>query len=195
MTKKVPVIIVSTACSAQASSVTSRSGRTEDKPIVIDTYNNNMNGVDIMDQYVVSYPFVRKTLKWWRKVFFWLLDVSLINSYALYRDIVHRPLTHVEFRRRLVDSFASQYFSSIPPCPRVGRPRKRSCSQSDPKRLNGRLHLLGKREQPRECVVCSNPSSGERKRTSFFCKACTETPSLCPTAFFEAYHTKQHYRL
>ena len=195
MTKKVPVIVVSTACSAQISTVTSRSGRSEDKPVVIDTYNKHMNGVDIMDQYGVSYPFVRKTLKWWRKVFFWLLDVSVTNSYVLYRDSVQRPLTHVEFRRRLVDSLATRYLSSIPPRPRVGRPRKRSRSESDPERLNGRLHLLGKREQPRECVVCSNPSSGERKRTSFFCKTCTERPSLCPTSCFEAYHTKQHYRL
>ena len=37
---------------------------------------------------------------------------------------------------------------------RVGRPRKRSHSESDPV---GRIHLLGKWEQPRECVVCSNP--------------------------------------
>ena len=193
MTKKVPVIVLSTAGPARMSTVTSRSGRTEDKPVLIDTYNKNMNGVDIMDQYGASYPFIRKTLKWWRKVFFWLLDTTVINSYALYRDSVVRPLSHIEFRRRLVDSFATQYLSSIPPR-RVGRPRKRSRSESDPERLNGRLHLLGKREQPRECVVCSNPGGGERKRTSFYCKTCNEKPPLCPTSCFETYHTKQRYR-
>ena len=142
-TKKVPVIMVSTACSAQIMSVTSRNGRSEDKPLVVHTYNKNMNGVDVMDQYTVSCPFVRKTLKWWRKVFFWLLDVSVTNSYALYRETVSRPMAHIRFQRSIVESYAAQYLSSIPPR-QVGQPRKRPRSESgDPERLNSRLHLLG----------------------------------------------------
>ena len=110
-----------------------------------------------MDQHSMSYPFTRKTLKWWRKVFFWLLDVSITNSYALYRDNVAKPISHVDFQRSIVEGFAVQYLSSVPPRPRVGRPRKRHHSESgDPERLNGQLRLLGKQE-PRERVVCSNP--------------------------------------
>ena len=46
-----------------------------------------MNGVDISDQYKATYPFTRKTFKWWRKVFFWLIDLCVANSYALYKKI------------------------------------------------------------------------------------------------------------
>ena len=46
-----------------------------------------MGGVDVADQYTSSYYcFIRKTLKWWRKLFFWGLEVSIIYSYVLYKD-------------------------------------------------------------------------------------------------------------
>lgn len=34
-----------------------------EKPPIVHLYNHNMNGVDIADQYCVSYPFTKKTLK------------------------------------------------------------------------------------------------------------------------------------
>ena len=40
------------------------------KPIVDNHYNHCMNGVDRADQLTVYYSFVRKTSKWWWKVFF-----------------------------------------------------------------------------------------------------------------------------
>ena len=69
------------------------------KPSIVDEYNMSMNGVDKADQYTVYYAFVRKSRKWWRKLFFWLLEVTLVNSYILYKISNHSPSTH--FRRRL----------------------------------------------------------------------------------------------
>jgi hypothetical protein len=43
-----------------------------------------MGGVDISDQYISSYNFIRKSKKWWRKMFFWLLEVAVVNSFILY---------------------------------------------------------------------------------------------------------------
>lgn len=40
------------------------------KPTVVYKYNQSMGGVDIADQYILSYIFTRNFLKWWRKVFF-----------------------------------------------------------------------------------------------------------------------------
>ena len=55
------------------------------KPEVIDIYNQTMNGVDLVDQLTVFYGFVRKSCKWWPKVLFWLFEVTVINSYILYK--------------------------------------------------------------------------------------------------------------
>lgn len=193
--KKAPVIVLSTECSAQMVAVHSHGpGQSQKlKPSAVDTYNHNMNGVDIADQYTVSYPFQRKTLKWWRKVFFWLVDVCIVNSYALYRAAVTKPMTHITYRRQIVETLATRHISSAPPRPRVGRPQKRSHPESrDPERLNGKLHLLGKRQQ-RCCVVCNSYGTGERHRTIFFCKTCHDHPSLCPGTCFEQYHTLANY--
>ena len=69
--KKKPLIMVSTESSAQSVKVRSRATvRTALKPKVVDEYNLSMNGVDKADQYTVYYAFVRKSRKWWRKLFF-----------------------------------------------------------------------------------------------------------------------------
>jgi hypothetical protein len=55
-----------------------------EKPSVIANYMTNISGVDTADQYCATYYFLRRTLKWWRKLFFWGLEVSTINAYILY---------------------------------------------------------------------------------------------------------------
>ena len=186
--RKTPVIVVSTECSARMVEVANTT-----KPSAVHEYNKNMNGVDIADQYTISYPFIRKTLKWWRKVFFWLMDLCITNSYALYRETKDAPIPHLRFRRLIVESLATLYLSTAPPRRRVGRPRKRSHpDSSDPERLDGKLHLLDKRQQ-RRCVVCGTSRSGERHRSVYFCKTCPDNPSLCPGTCFERYHTLNNY--
>ena len=100
-----------------------------------------MNGVDIADQYTVYYSFICKTVKWWRKRFFWMLETVVVNSYILYRDSTSSPKSHIQYRCALVDSLPSNYITTAPPRQRAGRPRKRSHPEwSDPERLNQRLH-------------------------------------------------------
>lgn len=45
---------------------------TPDKPVVIWDYTKNMGGADRADHYIASYGFTRKSIKWWRKLFFFL---------------------------------------------------------------------------------------------------------------------------
>ena len=63
--EKKPVITISTSSSAAVTAVTSRNTPVQPqvKPVVLDSYNHHMNGVDITDQYAVYYSFVRKTVK------------------------------------------------------------------------------------------------------------------------------------
>ena len=115
--KKVPVVMLSTECSAQMVTVSSRhSGvAAQEKPAAVHTYNQNMNGVDISDQYTATYPFTRKTIKWWRKVFFWLIDLCVTNSYALYKEMGQDRMSHINYRRSIVQALATRYLASDPP--------------------------------------------------------------------------------
>ena len=146
------------------------------------------------------YPFIRKTRKWWRKLFFWLLEVTVVNSYILYQlhttQLQTRPITHLQFRRRPVGALASRHIQAAPPRPRPGRPRKRhhlSGDNGDPERLNGMLHVLDKGDRGHDCVVCSNRDR-KRHRSNFFCKTCSSHPTLCPAPCFEHYHTLESFR-
>ena len=82
--RKVPVILISSSCSATLKDVTNHRGDQIKKPLAVDRYNHSMNGVDRNDQHCIYYSFIRKTLKWWRKLFFYLLECSTVNSYILY---------------------------------------------------------------------------------------------------------------
>lgn len=76
------------------------------KPAVIVDYNKMMGGVDTADHYVSSYMFVRKSKKWWRKMFFWLLDITVVNSFLLYNmDMQNKGKTTIDskkFREMLI---------------------------------------------------------------------------------------------
>ena len=78
--KKKPLIILSSNSVHQSVTVRSRRA-TQQKPMLVDQYNHSMNGMDGADQYTVYYSFIRRRVKWWRKVFFWLLEVAEVNSY------------------------------------------------------------------------------------------------------------------
>ena len=54
------------------------------KPTMIDEYNHYMGGVDKLDQLIYTNSFIKKSKKWWKNVFFCLLEISVINVRILY---------------------------------------------------------------------------------------------------------------
>jgi len=54
------------------------------KPKCVIDYNTYMHGVDTADQYPAYYPFIRKTVEWPKKVFYYLLQCCLFNSYLTF---------------------------------------------------------------------------------------------------------------
>ncbi|CAK9827592.1 PiggyBac transposable element-derived protein 4 [Anthophora retusa] len=126
------------------------------KPNVIINYNMNMGGVDKADQLASSYCFMRKSCKWWRKLFFWGLEVCAINSYILYKVSARRenrtPMSHFIFVRKLVAQLVGDFRDGADSKP--GRP---STSVQE-ERLNGKLHILRHCEnvKSKDCSVCSN---------------------------------------
>jgi hypothetical protein len=47
------------------------------KPMCVPDYTKHMGGVDQSDHYCATYAFIHKSLKWWRKLFFWCLKYAL----------------------------------------------------------------------------------------------------------------------
>ena len=75
------------------------------KPKIVCDYNNNMSGVDIADQIMVYYACGRRTLKWYKRVFWRLVEHIIVNASILFRHVCQpnlRQWTQKKFRIELV---------------------------------------------------------------------------------------------
>ncbi|KAI8775184.1 piggyBac transposable element-derived protein 4 [Biomphalaria glabrata] len=191
---KKPVILAST--SATAEDVTVQRGKV--KPGAIHAYNYSMNGCDRADQMIGYYGIhTRRTKKWWKKIFYWSLEITTVNAYILW--CLTRPptmkkheMTLKSFKQRVIDELCCKA-SAIRPDPtrtiftKPGRPRL-----SNPiERLEGAKHCIAYTEQDRRCKVCSTPK--QVKRCNFICKGCEGHPHLHPKHCFEIWHTKVNF--
>ena len=56
-------------------------------PTSISDYNAFMGGVDVTDQHLSYYSLTqRRTLKRWKKVFWRMIDISILNSWIIFRS-------------------------------------------------------------------------------------------------------------
>lgn len=161
------------------------------KPLSVCKYNESMGGVDLTDHYISSYPFIRKSLKWWRKVFFWLFETAIVNAYILYTKVSPqtKKIKQRVFRKRLVTQLVGEK--------RNNNKRKRPDSLEQDERLNGKLHVLMPLEgtKKKNCIVCSGHGDGSsRKRTKLVCDTCESKPGLCVGLCFQKYHTQKDFK-
>lgn len=80
-----------------------RYGETKIKPCDVADYNQYMSGVDRMDQMISYYNTPRKTIRWYKKVLLHLVDVTVWNSYYLYKQL-HPKISLLTFRDSLITS-------------------------------------------------------------------------------------------
>ena len=59
--------------------------RLVDKPKATELYTRFMGGVDRADQLVALHMNIHKSTKWWKKVFFHLLETSMSNASVLFK--------------------------------------------------------------------------------------------------------------
>ena len=82
-------------------------------PDIIVDYNQHMGGVDLADQAMCYYLVGRKSLKWWRKVFWRMHDQAITNAFVLHKaDSIStgivKPQKH--FRIQLAYALTSRAF-------------------------------------------------------------------------------------
>jgi hypothetical protein len=76
-------------------------GVTKKKPKCVADYNTHMLGVDTADQYLAYYSFIRKTVNWPKKVFFYFFQCALFNWYLVFTK--SNPNSHKSLLDYLVD--------------------------------------------------------------------------------------------
>ena len=165
------------------------------KPNMIADYTAHMGGVDRADHYISSYQFLQRSVKWWRKLYFFVLESSVVNSFILFNmhmknlDDHNATLDHRSFRKELIYQLVAKVRN--PTFSRFGH-----ISTIDHEaRLDGKLHIIDHRPYSRDCIVCSDRGGpGGRKETVYYCDTCPRKPGLHPKECFRVYHTKQQYK-
>ena len=108
-------------------------------PNVVKDYNETMSGFDKHDMLRRLYGVNRKSLKWWHRLFFGMLDMTIVNSYVLYKESNMESLPLLDFRRELALGLLTLGMNPNRPGP--GAPKRRKSSFSVP--MTVRLNNLG----------------------------------------------------
>ena len=162
-------------------------------------YNTNMGGVDLHDQLQVYYSIGRKGMKWWRRVFWRLCEISVLNSFVLH-NLVHgksRQMTQKKFRLQLAYSLTETEISkrANPPDDAVLRGPGRPPTPMP--RLLGK-HFAYNSHIRHRCRVCAkqkNPVTGKYKDTKTVTRCDKCGVHLCIGDCFELWHTNANVRL
>lgn len=85
------------------------------KPKAIVEYTDHFNAVDKNDQLRSYYGIAHRAKKWWEYIFWFFMDVTMINAYILHKDAPGgprpHPLTHLQFHIALAKGLIGRYSS------------------------------------------------------------------------------------
>ena len=169
--KTIPFI--NTTCEPSKQTIVMRKKKDGSRIIVscpqsVQLYNSYMGGVDVADQLRKAYS-KRKSKKWWLPVFYFLVDVSVVNSYILHHETPHTPKPILkEFILELSTELMSSHCS-----------RKCSAQSSLDVPLSACLcgrHFPSRNGKLGQCRICSK--DGIRRRVVYCCLECDPKTAL-----------------
>ena len=202
-----PVTLLSTVHSSKevpTGKLDRQTGEALTHPEVVQEYNKYMGGVDRADQMMSYVTFRGRTLKWWKRLFFHLISLSLMNAYILHKEHVNKQMKHRVYRREVAASMISDAGQVCNSQGGKGRPSAAHLVRLTGRHFPSKIVGTGKKTNvTRMCQVCgpaerqAAATGDKRKRygheSSYECKQCEV--ALCVAPCFELYHTKQEYIL
>ena len=126
-----------------------------------------MGLLDDSDMQISFSECVRKMINRYKKWFFQLLDLSMLNAYILYKEKKQVTLEFTNFRLQVIRKIFYKYGAQRGP--RKGRlcanKPLRLMARHFPSLINGGL---------RQCIVCSTTAKRQKKRSRirYECAAC-----------------------
>lgn len=165
-------------------------------PKMIVEYTKRMGGVDRFDQRRGFYSTSRRSRRWWLRIFYFLLDSSIVNAHILLCAVKKVELSKLQFSLRLARGLIGVFTSrkrSAPPAftKRTSKQKSRSGEKElgvpDELRLaNVGRHFPKEEQSYRRCRLCSTKTNN--KRSKYTCTSC-KVP-LCIYPCFQKFHEK-----
>ncbi|CAG4971648.1 unnamed protein product [Parnassius apollo] len=201
---KRPLLMVTTSVHPRLVEIQNRFQQRKIKPAEVAEYNQHMSGVDRADQMISYYSSPRKSIRWYKKVMFHLLDVAVWNSFFIFKKYCQANCDFLLFReeliRRLLDlpadltaeqvilarsKYDNRIRANLLPLP---------VSTIDDDVGSSRVHGhwpekipvqegSNKTSKYLKCKMCTKKKV--RRETCLRCKGCPEKPALCALCFEE----------
>lgn len=155
-----------------------------------------MGAVDKVDMVVTMTGTVtRKSMKWYKKYFFHLLDITFLNSNILQMTASAKKRSMADFRLELVRQLVEKHHEENSK-PKGGRLSK----GEDPMRLTARHFpsqippTAAKQKPTQVCHVCAHTQMRPKlRRESRYVSSRCQVP-LCVVPYFEEFHTKKVFQ-
>ncbi|XP_045103527.1 piggyBac transposable element-derived protein 4-like [Portunus trituberculatus] len=168
------------------------------KPDAVIDYNVNMRLVDKSNMMVSEIDSLRKTRTWYKKVFLHLVDVMVLNSHILYKQLSGNTKLSLRcFEKELVRQLLSRFgtITGKPEGPRqmLLTDRLHSVDFNKTHRLTLNPRLASGRTPFRSCIVCKHTAHREQRRveTRYHCSSCNV--ALCAVDCFSDFHSEEQY--
>ncbi|XP_069949960.1 piggyBac transposable element-derived protein 4-like [Cherax quadricarinatus] len=87
------------------------------KPLAVVDYTNNMQLVDKCDMMIGFVDCVRRSRKWYIKLFFHLVDIAVLNAFNMYEVKTGKRQRFADFSLNLVKQIARKYGTTPVPSP------------------------------------------------------------------------------
>jgi hypothetical protein len=154
-------------------------------------YNRYMGGVDRHDQLRMNHSMGKCGKKWWKYLFWFLLNYAIVNSYIIYskattRQTRKRRFRHVDFRLELVNGLIGGYAKRKQS---VGGDQL-SCNRVLVSNENIDHHTNVRLEGRRTTCKYHMRIHNKRRETVYGCAICNI--HLCKDGCYAAYHQQEN---
>lgn len=152
------------------------------KPEMIEMYSKYMSGVDRHNQMCSFYRFPHKSKKWWKVLLIQTIQMTIVNSYILYREFSEncQKFDHKTFILEIVDSYLK--LRSLCEIPRteilLENKNSKSIDKHFPEVLEDKKRIA--------CKMCKT-SNNKRRLVRYRCDICKV--GLCIWPCFKKYHS------
>ncbi|XP_014829981.1 PREDICTED: piggyBac transposable element-derived protein 4-like isoform X1 [Poecilia mexicana] len=149
-------------------------------PDSVKDYNQFMGGVDLSNALLQDYSVRNKTMKWYKTFFYHFIDISVVNSFILFKMLAIKrgeiPISQRHFREKLMEELIQA------PKAAAASAQPRAFPECSIPRFFG-----GTADKRRTCVWCKK--NGSVKKTPLYCPKCEVALCLLPGRnCFEDYH-------
>lgn len=158
-----------------------------------------MNAVDCSDQILATHNVNCKSMRWWKVLFFHLIDIAVVNSFLLFREHQSRFPDNAALKRAADYSlahFREEIVRNICGFEEYMDPPAASKTVGDPNEFVTD-HVPVMTEEKNNCVVCYKLHKKEKQvHTKCIASQCNKYMHITQTNHncFQIFHTREYHR-